>query len=434
MLVLVIVIVLVLVLALDRRPTCGRCSEPLSRIAAPVLLGLMLVSGCRGCQKSASSSTPHPSASSAAAQAAIPPPLEPLRFTEQTDMQGFGLPSGCKIELPIRHARLPDGSVRLSAARSELGQIALGVAAGDGGRVEHAGIVGGGGVTPLPWHVLDEPPLIDRAQSGWVTAWVSAGGEPERVVTFSHGGAPIELIRGDRLELSDLVCRGDRCLLLTSLARSASAPGATVLAVTLGSNAVERLDVEADPSRAFRPFSVDAPSASGAPARIALQAPDSTVLYAVRAGHAERTTEISTPFGVWDVIWAKQPLIVAPAASTAGPCSEDVFPIDIHTPGASEPRHLQVQARPRSVVARPLGNGGVIAWVAPVSCLSTTRSIVYLVLVAEDGAPVGAPMAVSDATGFALATDAERVSLFLRTERGLSWVRASCTVPVLRDH
>jgi hypothetical protein len=61
-----------------------------------------------------------------------------------------------------------------------------------------------------------------------------------------------------------------------------------------------------------------------------------------------------------------------------------------------------------------------------VSCQIRDRTIVHLLRVDEKGVADGSPMAVADASGFALATQGNRVSLWLRTKQGVTWIRAEC--------
>jgi hypothetical protein len=75
-----------------------------------------------------------------------------------------------------------------------------------------------------------------------------------------------------------------------------------------------------------------------------------------------------------------------------------------------------------------LGKGAIVMWVAPVSCSRPDRTIVHAQLLDSEGQPQGAPMAVADASGFALASDGDRLSLWLRTEQGLRWIRGRCVV------
>ena len=88
---------------------------------------------------------------------------------------------------------------------------------------------------------------------------------------------------------------------------------------------------------------------------------------------------------------------------------------------------MRTPAPPESVIARPLGQGALLAWIAPVSCSLLTRRVVYLVLLAPGGAPRSSPMAVSDAIGFSLSTAGQRLNLWLFDGQRLSLIDATCS-------
>jgi hypothetical protein len=356
----------------------------------------------------------------------MPRAISPLVLEAQPDARGFGLPRGCELELPIRHATLPGPLVRFSAAKTALEELAIAAGSEAGPTVERAGVVKllDSSVVPLPWLELDRPPLFERASGGWLSLWVSEIDGPERAGFLHYQGVEREIMKGDQLELVDALCRGERCAILSTLGRPTIASGATLLAGP-PSGALARTDIEADPTRAFRPLAISALAPDST--LVALETRGAVALHRVRGNRSEQLKELPAPFGAWGVVGSDPALAILPGASLETPCTEDVFPIDVHAENAESPLRVEVQARPESVIVRSLGKGAIIGWVAPVSCRQLERTIVHLLLVGSDGRAIGSPMSVADATGFALATDGERLSLWLRTERGLSWIRGRCS-------
>ncbi|HEY6562351.1 MAG TPA: hypothetical protein VI072_34020, partial [Polyangiaceae bacterium] len=142
-------------------------------------------------------------------------------------------------------------------------------------------------------------------------------------------------------------------------------------------------------------------------------------------GAVERARQ-ETPFGVFDVVAGAEPLLVTPGAPSDGPCAEDRFPLRFAQFGKTGGT-IETQTPPRGLAARAVTGGALVVWVGPVSCRNKQRKIVYALVVRADGTPLGSPMSVADASGFAIATREDRVSLWLRTERGLIWLDARCS-------
>jgi hypothetical protein len=354
-----------------------------------------------------------------------------MAWTALDSSRGFGMPQGCRLELPIRSAPLAPGRVRFMAAKSTLDELALAIGSEANDTVARRGIVGleTGKVRDLPWEELERPPLVDRSSSGWVAAFTRGAESGVRSALFWHESSGVrEIAQGDGLELADVACNRDQCAALTTLARPTRAPGATLLYGD-GRGSLSRIDLEADPAKPWRPLAIT--RLEGERKSVALALPDSVALWDIQGDRATKRHELSTPHGVYDVLHGDPPLFVGPGADASQPCKEDAFPLLALRPEQKEQRFAG-QAAPESLIARPLTSGSILVWVAPVSCRMASRTVVHAMLLRADGAPASSPMSVTDALGFAVATRGEQVSLWLYTEQGLTWLRARCT-PALAD-
>jgi hypothetical protein len=399
--------------------------EPRPALCFLLALAAACAPGCRGCRDAEPKSE-----AGGDKPAALPfARAEPLRFEPLSTARGFGLPAGCRLELPIRSATLPAGMVRFVAAESTLGELAVATADGDGGDVRSAWLtLSPPRADPLPWTRLDEPPALARAEHGVVAAReTQPEGALASALLWRGTNDELELVQGDQLSVSDLACDGPSCALLTSLARRASTPGAT-LSVGRARDAQslwKRFDVEADPGVAWKPFAIVDFDGRARTAWLALVAKKQIGFWHWAGGRTEPRGTLPAPHGVYDVVFAAAPLVVAPAAPPDAPCGRDDFPIAVTALG-SEPFQIQTQAPPDSVIARPIGEGAIVLWVAPVSCRLTSRTVVHAALLGKDGRPTGSVMSVADATGFAVATRGDELSLWLRTSQGIAWMRGTC--------
>jgi hypothetical protein len=389
--------------------------------------------GCADCRARRSSADAAPSAGRPHELAVRPPPvIEPLKWQAHDEARGIGVPAGCQLELPIRHAKLPAADVRFIAPRSELGELALALAAPGTPNVSKAGLLvqGSTKVRALPWFELDRPPAFDRTPKGWVAAFPHASGDKNAPLLWSEYRDPSPLAGGDQLAVADVLCRGETCAVLTTLARAAAAPGATVHLVAPGL-AATRVDVEADPAVPWQPLSIV--FFDGTEARITLKTPTAVAFWSVTKERATKLSELKTEFGVYDASSAERPLVAAPGASVSEPCKADQFPIRILGPGGKV-HVVRSQAAPESLLIRALDRGALVLWVAPITCSNADRTVVYAALVDAHGVPTGSVMSVADAIGFAAATRGSELALWLRTKEGLSFVRARCgTNPERRD-
>jgi hypothetical protein len=196
-----------------------------TRILA-LLAGLALTSACARCTRD------RPSASDTGAAAtfevASPPTLRAPEWKALPSTEGIGLPTGCRFDPPVRRATLPEGKLRFATGRHSLGSLV--VALGKDDLVETAGFLSLATheVTPVAWGSFAAPPLFEKTKSGWFTAWI-AGADPARALGWTGGERATVLAEGDALALADVACDGDRCVALTSLARTTRTGGATLV-------------------------------------------------------------------------------------------------------------------------------------------------------------------------------------------------------------
>jgi hypothetical protein len=386
----------------------------------------LLLGACSRCHSTSGGSDG--GASLESAEVVFPARVAPPHFVARADAKGFGLPAGCRLDGPIRVATLADGHVRFNAIGQKLDLLAI--AEGEsGGASKRAGIVdlGAESVGDAPWAEVDAPPLFGHASSGSVAVWAVSAGPAKNRVLFWRGDARAEqLLDGDGLGVVDLECRGETCAVLSTLARSAAAPGATL---EIGKAAApmsgfSRVDFEPSGNDTWHPVSIAGFDGTGS-GWVALGSKSATLFMSFAGGKSVERDRIATPEGVFGALVAKTPLVVAPGAPLDRPCGPEEFPLLVLGPGGAKVE-LRTPAAPESVVVRRLGAGAIAAWVAPVSCQYQNRRVVYAALIGPDGSARSSPMAIGDATGFALSTSGSELGLWLVRDRELAWIRGRC--------
>lgn len=406
----------------------ARRPRPAGFVWAAVLLSS---AGCRGCRSKGThrgAAKPAPSASAPLLPHVHAARFAPPAFHAEANLRDVGLPTGCRIQPPLRVADLPGGKLRFVAVAGTLDRLAL--AAGGGGRAPaRRGLVDlhQEKSADLPWSVLDAPPALAMSSRGPVGALARpAAGTLSRAVLWRPWSSPESLVQGDRLQVADLACAGNRCALLTSLARKAAAPGATLLigGVDAPARAWKRIDIEADSAVALSPWSLSRFDPAAQSGWVTLAAANEAELWRVTHGRATKKSRIETPFGLYDVAPSDEPVLITPGEDPHAACKVDRFPLVIRKAG-EKPRTVVLRTHPSSVIAKAMGRGALVMWVGPTTCGASTSVVGSLLLDAE-GHPVGSPMAVREATGFALATHGDSLSLWLRTAKGLEWARAKC--------
>lgn len=328
--------------------------------------------------------------------------------------EGVGLPTGCRFDQPLQKATLPEGKLRFATGRRSLSSLVMAVGKDD--HVEHAGFLSltTGAVEPVPWGDLSAPPLFEKTKSGWFSAWI-AGSDPARLLGFKAGDRADALAEGDDLALADVACDGDRCVALTNLARTTRTGGAT-LSTTDGKH--WEIDVAREPP--LEPVSIL--SFSGTETSVLMKSSTSfSIWHAGADGSFTERSSTPSAHGVYDGAGS---YVVAPGEAPDRPCGRDEFPVVVHA--AERKLTLETPAPPESLVVRSLADKVLVAWVAPVSCQLLERRVVYVTLLGKDDKEPASPMAIMDATGFALAADGERFSLWLVNGREITWIKGRC--------
>lgn len=353
---------------------------------------------------------------------ALPSALPLPAFAPLEQPRGYGLPSGCRFEGAVHEATLGAGKTRFIASRSLPGALAL--ARGTGEAVEQAAFLDfqAKKSEAAPWATLDAPPLFERASRGWLAAWMDRTATGSRRALLWRGGPRAErLAEGDELELSDMSCSGDDCVVLSRLVRGSAAPGASWLAgkADLPAHQWRRVDLDLGGDEPWLPLGILDMT------RAALSSGKHAALFEIAGDRAEKKQVLDVSHGAYDATVTPAAVVIAPGDSPERPCGAEEFPVLVLTAGGE--RHVvRTPAPPESVVARPLAKGALVAWVAPVSCQHLERRVVYLTRLDEKGAPASSPMAVADATGFAMSTRGDELALWLLSGQKLALLRARC--------
>lgn len=433
----------------DREPTRRRVAvlryrRLVSSPAHPVhraLVALALTLALGGCERCASS----PGSTSGAASSAAPlpsakallPPAAPWRFAPLRGIPTYALPEGCALREPVVVAEVAP-TTRFVASPHELGRLVIADAKDDDlTQLARASAVSldpdGGSDAPetVPWFSPAAMPRTARpARGGTLSAVVEAlQGSTARVVLF-HDQRGEELARGDQLDAVDLGCSRadpDRCVLLTSRAERVWAPGADVW-----------LGRPGDPPSAWRRVTIapSRPDSDAFPSGLAQLDPPiaalvegrELVFYAVPsdASPPRELARLAAPYrAVLDAIAAPTPLaLVRAAPMDEEGCSSEGGKMRVERAGKPGVE-LTAPTPPISAALRRLARGYLASWLAPLSC-DEPRTVVYAVVLDEDGAPTSSPMPVSDAESYAVAADGARVDAWVQSGETVTWLRARC--------
>ena len=106
-------------------------------------------------------------------------------------------------------------------------------------------------------------------------------------------------------------------------------------------------------------------------------------------------------------------------------CAPEGFAIVLARSG-KDPVTLSRQAQPISGHARPLRSGGWVSWLEPVDCRNRDRKVLYGVLLRADGSPASKPTAIADSDGYAVSTQGDEVSLWMRAGSRVAWLKMTC--------
>ena len=407
--------------------------RPISLLA---LLFGALSSSCKGCGEDSAAG---PDASAAPS---VPEHdagrIGALAWKAATSARGYGVPGGCRPRLPVRRAVLPEGDARFLSARGSAEDLVVARGNAESKLVTHRGIVslGQGAWRDVPWRELESPPSMDRSDAGWLAALTAAreGSGAEAIVWREGRGATPTGVVGDQLTVADLACDRAHCAVLTTLARPTIAPGATVLFGRSNEppSRWRRTDIEPSPDAAWRPSAIVSIDGSNGGVVVALESSGEAALWRTDAGGAKRLGRTPAPHGVLEHVATAPPVVVTPGRPLDD-CRTDRFPLSIRPTDGGNAFDLDAHAAPLSAIGRPLTDGALLAWVAPVSCRMRDRTVLYAVLLDRGGRPASSVMSVADAEGFALAARGDRVDLWLLQGSAIAWVQADCSASALRD-
>jgi hypothetical protein len=405
-----------------------------SRPAHGALIALALLLG--GCERCASSSDPTGGAASTSPRSVktLLPPAAPWHFGPLRGIPTYALPEGCALREPVVVAQVAP-TTRFVAYPRELGRLVIADAQGD--VLARASSVsldpqrGSHDPEAIPWFSPTAMPRTARlARGGSLSAVVEPiKGSTTRVV-LSHGERSEELAQGDGLDAVDLGCSRDHpdpCVLLTSRAERVWAPGADVW-----------LGRAADPASAWRRVTIapSRPDSDAFPSGLAQLDPPvaalvegrELVFYAVASDGAppRELARLAAPYrAVLDALAAPMPLALVRAAPMDDEgCSSEGGKMRIERAGRPGVE-LTAPMPPLSAALRRLARGYLASWLAPLSC-DEPRTVVYAVVLDEEGAPTTEPMPVSDAESYAVAAEGADVDAWVQSGETVTWLRARC--------
>jgi hypothetical protein len=347
------------------------------------------------------------------------------------DLGTLAMPRGCTLDLPVLKAAVEGDQVRLSLAPGAPQDLAIAYTTWpEAGSLFAHGIVSDHAAPrDITWFPSSPPPMLAAAHGKWL-ALVDAPAETGRhqVLLAHENGADELLAFGDELRSVDVSCVDAACVALTTRVGAVASPGATLFSGTIDApaSAWTRTDIPSD-QRGARPLSIASFDPSTGESAVTLIAGPKAMLVRCRDGQARVDGSLDTHHGAMDgaIIGGRFVLASVGAPIDERGCTPEGARIVLQAQGA-EARWLNVSAPPRGAVLRSLAKGGVLAWIAPVNCLHPDRYVAYLLVIDESGSPVGSPMAVADARGFALSTRGQEVDMALDAPEGVIRIRAQC--------
>jgi hypothetical protein len=274
-----------------------------------------------------------------------------------------------------------------------------------------------------------------------VGAFDAAGeGGAGRVGLF-RDGAVDSLGEGDAFEATDLACAGDRCAVLTSRIGRVAIPGALIWSGRATDPGASWRQIELAPAEAeseARPFglaSVEIAPGGELAITAALIDRGEIILHRIESegGSTREKGRIPAHHGLIDVL----DLPARTVAMTYGTPLDDDGCVKPGSLGGASIRfertglpsiELKTPAPPLGGSLRRLEKGALATWIAPLGC-GRARRVVYAVVLDADGAPVSAPMAVADASTFAVAASGADVDLWIHNEARVTWMRLRCAAP-----
>lgn len=380
----------------------------------------------------------------------LPPPagwkFEPVRLGPT--FPGTALPPGCSTREPLVHAKVRSSS-KFVAAPSALGTLVIADADVTETPPRLVGVAaldldpGGMSAKPaaIPWVEAGAMPRLARTSNGaWLAAYAEpAAGKYSEVFVF-HNGSATSIGEGDQFEPIDLSCNSATCLLLTTRLSNVAASGGDVwmgkpsepVTSWQRQEIVPRAgDSDARPSGIARMDTswTDPHGNMAHGAVVGLFEGSELVFWGINStDKPHEIGKISAPHGIVDATVLGRPVaFVYGAPVDDDGCAQQGGIMHFSRLGASEVE-LRAPAPATNGALRPLGRGGLATYIAPLGC-GAVRKVVYGVVLADDGTPTSAPMPVSDASSFAVATDGDKVDMWIQREDEVVWIRASCAAP-----
>jgi hypothetical protein len=414
------------------------------RVRVRVAAAWMVLVGLAGCGRCSSSKT---TADGGVAPFTVTPLPPPVAWTFAPVRMDFDVaaPERCATRSPLVRAPVAL-TTRFVAEPRTLGMLVIADGANDPPRLTGAAALAldpaGSTHDPkaIPWLVPSSAPRLGRTAAGlWVGGFDRPGeGGASRVGIFRDGAVDL-LGEGDAFEAVDLACAGDRCALLTSRAGRVAIPGALIWsggAADPGSRWQQTEVAPAEPESEARPFglaSVEAAPGGGLAITAALIDRGEIVIDRIENGATREKGRIPAHHGLIDVL----DLPARTVAMTYGTPLDDDGCVKPGAAGGASIRfertglpsiELQTPAPPLGGSLRRLEKGALATWIAPLGC-NRPRRVVYAVVLDEDGAPVSAPMAVSDASSYAVAASGADVDFWVHNEARVTWMRLRCAAP-----
>jgi hypothetical protein len=265
-------------------------------------------------------------------------------------------------------------------------------------------------VTALPWSMGAE---VARAGPSWLVAREAGG-------AIALWGEGIDHVLGQGERVIDLFCDGSFCGLLSEgdgarlhLGRADESSGWREVALPAG----------------LRASSI-AGAAEGERLVVALADDLRIHLLEVRADGTIRTLAALEASSGGLAAASSPPSALARAGFDPRGCHEEAGGVVLVSSRGAQPLRSALPAETASLV--PIRGGALFAaWLAPVRCGASAHAL-HAVVVGADGSLVGPVTTVAEADGFALASDGDRVALWLEHRaaaagRGtITWIPMRC--------
>ena len=409
--------------------------------ACIVLVGL---AGCGRCSSPSVTGDGGADGPAPFAYAPLPPPAAWTFAPVRMDFD-VAVPERCSTRAPLVRAPVALTTRFVAEART-LGGLVIADGADDPPRLLGAAALtlDPAGPThdpkPIPWVNPSSAPRLGRTAAGlWVGGFERPGeGGATRVGLFRDGAVDL-LGEGDAFEAVDLACAGDRCALLTSRIGRTAIPGAMIWTGGAADPGPRWQPIEIAlpaPENEARPFglaSVEAAPGGGLAVTAALIDRGEIVIERIEGGSTREKGRIPAHHGLIDVL----DLPARTVAMTYGTPLYDDGCVKAGSEGGASIRfertglpsvELKTPAPPLGGSLRRLEKGALATWIAPLGC-GRPRRVLYAVVLDADGTPSSAPMAVSDASSYAVSSSGADVDLWVHNEARVTWMRLRCAAP-----